>query len=209
MEKIDLSTLRNISYGLYVLTSRTPQQDNGCIINTVVQITEKPLRMVISVNKNNLTNDFISESGIFTLSLLTEETPMDLIKHFGFQSGRTVNKFSDLTNTERAENGLLYLTQYTNGVISGKVLNKTDMDTHTLYVAEITESLTLSDKPSLTYDYYQKNIKPQPTPQPQENGKTRWVCQVCGYVYEGEELPEDFVCPWCQPGPSDFVKEEN
>ena len=198
----------SIGYGLYVLTARDAEKDNVCIINVVAQLTDEPMRMLISVNKKNLTHDMILKTGRFNVSLLTEETPMRVIQHFGFQSGRDVNKFENCEAEHRSENGLLYVPKFTNAYISGKVVSTNDLGTHTLFIAEITEAVKLGDTPSLTYSYYQKNIKPSPAqPAADETKVTRWVCQICGYVYEGENIPDDFVCPWCKHGKADFVKE--
>lgn len=196
----------SIGYVLYVLTARCGGKDNGCIINVVAQLTDNPLQMMISVNKANLTHGMIMGTGRFNVSLLTEETPMKVISHFGFQSGRNVDKFENCEVEKRASNGILYVPKYTNAYISGKVVSTTDLGTHTLFVAEITEAVKLSDAPSLTYAYYQKNIKPSVSANAanDEIKVTKWVCKVCGYVYEGENIPDDFVCPWCKHGKSDF-----
>jgi len=209
MSNIDNNAIMSIGYGLYVLTASYGGKDNGCIINVVAQLTSSPMRMMITVNKNNLTHDMILKSGYFNVSLLTEETPMKVIQHFGFQSGKDVNKFEKCDNVKRAENGIYYIPKYTNAYISGKVMYAKDLGTHTLFIAEITEAVKLGDAPSLTYAYYQNNIKPtMAKPAAAQDAKvTRWVCQVCGYVYEGENIPDDFVCPWCKHGVADFVKE--
>ena len=209
MSNIDNNAIMSIGYGLYVLTASYGGKDNGCIINVVAQLTSSPMRMMITVNKNNLTHDMILKSGYFNVSLLTEETPMKVIQHFGFQSGKDVNKFEKCDNVKRAENGIYYIPKYTNAYISGKVMYAKDLGTHTLFIAEITEAVKLGDAPSLTYAYYQNNIKPtmaKPAAAPDAN-VTRWVCKVCGYVYEGENIPDDFVCPWCKHGKEDFEKQ--
>lgn len=209
MKTIEPNAMRNLSYGLFVLTAKNNQQDNGCIVNVASQVTEKPFRIVIAVNKTNLTHDMIKETGIFNLSLLTEECSMDIFKHFGFQSGREVNKFADFPDAQRSENGLYFLNKHTNAYISAQVIESKDLDTHTLFIAEVTEAVTLSDKPSLTYAYYHQHIKNQASsPKTSEGKKTQWVCSICGYVHEGEELPEDFICPWCKHGAADFTKQE-
>lgn len=205
MEPINLSTLHKLSYGVFVLTARANGKDNGCIINVGVQVTDTPLQLIISVNKKNYTHELIMESGIFNLNILTEATPLKVIQHFGFQSGHEVDKFATCTEKKRAANGVLYIPQYTNGYLSGRIRHSVDLGTHTLFIAEITEAVVLSNEPSLTYEYYHKHIKPVPSAPAQ--GKTRWVCKVCGYVYEGEELPEEFTCPWCKHPASDFEKE--
>ena len=209
MSNIDNNAIMSIGYGLYVLTASYGGKDNGCIINVVAQLTSSPMRMMITVNKNNLTHDMILKSGYFNVSLLTEETPMKVIQHFGFQSGKDVNKFEKCDNVKRAENGIYYIPKYTNAYISGKVVYAKDLGTHTLFIAEITEAVKLGDAPSLTYAYYQKSIKPtMAKPVAAEDTKvTRWVCKVCGYVYEGENVPDDFICPWCKHGKEDFEKQ--
>lgn len=211
MEKSNQEAMTKLSYGLYVLTAREGEKDNGCIINVAQQVTDSPLQIVITVNKKNYTHDMIVNTGLFNVSMLTEQTPMAVFEHFGFQSGRDVNKFAQCEVSMRASNGIRYLPRYTNAYISGKVKQMVDLGTHTMFIAEVTEAAKLSDDPSLTYSYYHQHIKPKPaTPAPseKESGKTRWVCQTCGYVYEGDTLPDDFVCPWCKHGKSDFVKIE-
>lgn len=205
MENININALRKIGYGLYVLTAREGEKDNGCIINVVAQLTDTPLQILISVNKNNLTHDMILHTGVFNVSMLTEETPLTVFQHFGFQSGKTVNKFEGCENEHRAANGVLYIPKHTNSYISGKVLQTVDLSTHTLFIAEVTEAAILNDVPSLTYNYYQQHIKPKPAAPAAKT--TRWVCQVCGYVYEGENIPDDFICPLCKHGKADFVKQ--
>ncbi|MBQ4478469.1 MAG: flavin reductase [Bacteroidales bacterium] len=195
--------LSKIGYGLYVLTAKEGEKDNGCIINAVSQITSgNPTMVSIAVNKLNYTHDMILRTSEFNVSMLTEATPFYVFEHFGFQSGKTVNKFENCSTELRTQNGILYLPKFINGVFSGKVRQTIDLSTHTLFVAEVVETLAISDDPSLSYAYYQKNIKPQPQPQTEKKGG--WRCKICGYVYEGEELPADFVCPWCKHGPEDF-----
>ena len=203
-KKIEQDAMFKLSYGLFVLTSRD-EKDNGCIINTVMQITDSPKRISIAVNKANYTHDMIAKTGLFNLSVLTEEAPFKLFQHFGFQSGRTVDKFlpgGDYTFDERSDNGLLYLPQAANSFISGKVISAADYGTHTLFTADVTEARVLSNVPSATYAYYFSHIKPKP--QPVEKNKKGWVCKICGYVYEGEVLPPDFICPLCKHGAEDF-----
>ena len=195
--------LSKIGYGLYVLTAKEGEKDNGCIINAVSQITSgSPAMVSIAVNKLNYTHDMILRTSEFNVSMLTEATPFYVFEHFGFQSGKNVNKFENCSTELRTQNGILYLPKFVNGVFSGKVRQTIDLSTHTLFVAEVVEALAISDDPSLSYAYYQKNIKPQPQPQTEKKGG--WRCKICGYVYEGEELPADFVCPWCKHGPEDF-----
>ena len=210
MDKLSNDAITKIGYGLYVLIAREGEKDNGCIVNVVAQLTSTPMQMMISVNKQNLTHDMILRTGRFNVCCLTEHTPMKVFQHFGFQSGRDVNKFEDCDVEMRSSNGLLYLPKYTNAYLSGQMNYAKDLGTHTLFIADITEAVHLSDDPSLTYAYYQQHIKPKPvtTAQPSSNGKKKWVCEVCGYVYEGDELPADFICPWCKHPASDFKPVE-
>jgi flavin reductase (DIM6/NTAB) family NADH-FMN oxidoreductase RutF len=206
MEKLSNDAITKIGYGLYVLIAREGEKDNGCIVNVVAQLTSSPMQMMISVNKQNLTHDMILRTGRFNVCCLTEHTPMKVFEHFGFQSGRDVNKFEGCDVEMRSSNGLLYLPKYTNAYLSGQMNYAKDLGTHTLFIADITEAVHLSDDPSLTYAYYQQHIKPKPVAaaQPSAGGKKKWVCEVCGYVYEGDELPADFICPWCKHPSSDF-----
>lgn len=200
---IDNKSMFKLSYGLFLLTSQNEYKDNGCIINTVMQITSSPLRICIGVNKSNYTHSMIEETGIFNVSVLTEKTPFDFFKNFGFQSGKMSDKFKDYPEL-RSNNGLMYCDKYSNALISAKVVNSIDCGTHTLFIADVTEAKVLSGIPSVTYDYYFKNIKPSPTEKKEK--KSGFVCKICGYVYEGDELPEDFVCPICKHGAADFEK---
>jgi len=192
-------TLFKLTYGLFVLSTRYRMKDNGCIINTVMQVTDTPLQIAVAVNKSNYTLEIIKESGEFNISVLTEETPFSVFQNFGFRSGRTEEKFEDFTNKERAANSIYYVTGCTNAYISANVVNMIDCGTHMLIIGEVVDAKTLSDKPSVTYDYYFKNIKPKP-----EAKKKGYVCKICGYVYEGDPLPEDFICPLCKHPASDF-----
>jgi flavorubredoxin/flavin reductase (DIM6/NTAB) family NADH-FMN oxidoreductase RutF len=203
---MDTSALFNIGYGLYVLTTRHNDIDNGCIVNTVTQVTSNPLQIAVTVNKGNYTHELIMNSCVFNVSILTTETPMFVFEHFGFQSGRTVNKFANCEAEHRAVNGVLYIPKYTNAFLACKVNNSIDFKTHTMFIADVLDAQVLSDKPSVTYDYYQNHIKPKPqTPKP-SNGKRRWECKVCGYIYEGDFLPDDIECPLCKHGKEEFVE---
>lgn len=201
---LDPTALFTLSYGLYVLTAREGGRDLGCIVNTVTQLTENPTRIAVSVNKQNFTNEVIQRTGLFNVSVLTEAAPMDLFRHFGFQSGRDVDKFAGRTDPV-SENGLRYLDGPVNALISGKVEQAIDCGTHMLYIALVTEARKLSDAPSMTYAYYFANVKPRPQPKPaQEKPRRGFVCRICGYFYEGDELPPDFICPLCKHGAADF-----
>lgn len=201
---LDPTALFTLSYGLYVLTAREGDRDLGCIVNTVTQLTENPTRIAVSVNKQNFTNEVIQRTGLFNVSVLTEAAPMDLFRHFGFQSGRDVDKFAGRTDPV-SENGLRYIGGPANALISGKVEQAIDCGTHMLYIALVTEARKLSDAPSMTYAYYFANVKPRPQPKPaQEKPRRGFVCRICGYFYEGDELPPDFICPLCKHGAADF-----
>ena len=203
---MDNSAFYKLSYGLFILTTREDGLDNGCVINTAMQVTTTPNRISITVNKANKTHDMIKRVGIFNVSIISEDADFELFKHFGFQSGNNVNKFEDYPNALRSENYLLYITKGTNAVISGRVVEEVDLGTHTMFIADVTDAKTFSDAPAATYAYYHSSIKPKP--QKRETKKTVWRCAVCGYEYEGEELPEDFICPLCKHPASDFEKVE-
>ena len=201
---LDPTALFNLSYGLYVLTAREDGRDCGCIVNTVTQLTENPTRIALSVNKQNFTNEVIQRTGVFNISVLTEAATMDLFRHIGFQSGRDVDKFAGRTDPT-SENGLRYIGGPANALISGKVEQAIDCGTHMLYIALVTEARKFSDAPSMTYAYYFANVKPKPQPKPAEDKPRRgFVCRICGYFYEGDELPPDFICPLCKHGAADF-----
>lgn len=191
-----------LGYGLYVLTAKD-EKDNGCIINTAIQVTTTPNRISITVNKQNYTHDMIQKTGVFNLSVISEEADFSLFQHFGFQSGRDVDKMKDFENKAQAENGLYYITKGTNAYLSGKVIQSIDLGTHTMFIADVTDGDVLSDAASVTYDYYQKSIKPKPEKKPEVKG---YRCTICGYIYEGDVLPEDFICPICKHGAADFEK---
>lgn len=201
---LDPNAFFKVSYGLFVLCAKDGDKQNGCIINTVMQITDTPKRLAIALNKSNFTHDLIAKSGVFNISVLTETAPFSLFQHFGFQSGKDTDKFEAFADKATAKNGVYYLTRHTNAVFACKVIGSFDYGTHTLLVADVTEAEILSDEPSVTYDYYFKNIKPDPNAALTE--KKGYVCKICGYVYEGDELPEDFVCPICKHGAEDFEK---
>ena len=197
--KNDLSALFNIGYGLYVITSRDGKKDNGLIVNTVTQVTNTPNRIAVTINKDNYSHHVIKQSGIMNINCLSTEAPFDVFKHFGFQSGRNVDKFADCTPL-RSDNGLVFLPRYINSFMSLKVESYVDLDTHGMFICSVTEARVLSDKETMTYTYYQNNVKPKP----ETNDKKGYVCKICGYVYEGEELPADFICPLCKHGVADF-----
>jgi flavin reductase (DIM6/NTAB) family NADH-FMN oxidoreductase RutF len=199
---IDPATMFKLSYGLFALTAKEGTKDNGCIINIATQITSTPLRISVVVNKANLTHDMIHRTGMFNISVLTESTPFRFFEQFGFHSGRETDKFSGCGYEERTANGLRYVPEHTNAVISARVADAFQFNTHTVFVADVTQAMVLSAKPSLTYQYYFDHIKPKPPPQKAD--KKSFVCKICGYKYVGESLPADFICPWCKHGAHDF-----
>ncbi len=199
---MNTSVLFNIGYGLYVLTANENGKDNGCIINTVMQVTSDPLQIAIAVNKRNFTTGMIQNTKKFNISVLSENSKFEIFKHFGYQSGRDVDKFSDFFDTKRSPNGVLYITENTNSYMSAYVKQEIDLGTHIMFIAQLVEAEKLSDVSTVTYDYYQKNIKPAP----QSTNKKGWRCKICGYIYEGENLPADFICPVCKHGAVDFEK---
>ena len=199
---VDNQAMFALSYGLFVLSAREGERDNACIINTAAQVTDTPKRISITVNKQNLTHDMILKTGVFNLSVLSQDASFAQFQQYGFRSGRdTADKF-DGAEPVRTANGLRYEPAGTNAVLSGKVIQTLDCGTHTLFLAEVTEARVLSDVPSATYAYYFEHIKPKP--QPAAEKKTGFVCKICGYVYEGETLPEDYICPLCKHGAEDF-----
>ncbi len=195
----------SISYGLFVVTANRDGKDNGCITNTVAQVTSEPNRISVAVNKGNYTCEMIRDSGCFTASVISQAADFSLFKRFGFQSGRNADKFEGFSATQRAENGTLIVTEGTNAWISARVEQAIDLGTHMLFIAAVTDMDVISEEPSATYTYYQEHIKPKPEAKKAE-GKTVWRCKICGYEYEGEELPEDFVCPICKHPAEDFEK---
>ncbi len=202
---MDNKAMYQLTYGLFVLTSCQDGRDSGCIINTAGQVTADPNRISIAVNKANFTHDLVKASGKFNISILSEDASFDTFKHFGFQSGRTVDKFDGYASCKRSKNGLYYVTEGTNAYISAAVQQSIDLGSHTLFIAAVEDMEVLSHISSATYGYYQKHIKPSPE-KSQANGKPQWRCTVCGYIYEGEELPADFICPLCKHPASDFEK---
>lgn len=199
------NTMFKLTYGLFVLSAKDGDKDNGCIVNTVQQVTDSPNRIAVTVNKSNYTHDMIQKTGRFNVSILSEDASFDLFQHFGFQSGRDVDKLKDWKDYERAENQIIYVTKGCNGYLCAKVIDTMDLGTHTFFLAEVEDGDILNNLESVTYSYYHKKIKPQP----KETKKTGWRCKICGYVYEGEELPPDFICPLCKHGASDFEKIES
>jgi len=201
---IDPSTMFKLSYGLFVLSAKDGEKDNGCIINTVTQITANPIKISVAVNKTNFTHDMILHTKAFNVSVLTESTPFSLFKNFGFATGRDTDKFAAYNEINRTGNGIRYLTENTNAVISAHVTDILDCGTHSVFIADVTQAFSLSAEPSATYQYYFDHIKPKP--QAIEDKKVGYICKICGYIYEGEPLPNDFICPICKHGAADFEK---
>lgn len=197
--KNDLTALFKIGYGLYVVTSNDGNKDNGCIVNTVSQVTSTPNRVAVCINKQNYSHHVIKQTGIMNVNCLSVEAPFSVFESFGFRSGRTVNKFEG-TEVMRSDNGLAFLGRYINAFMSLKVEQYVDLDTHGMFICSVTEARVMSDKETMTYTYYQDNVKPKPATE----GKKGWVCKICGYIYEGDELPDDFICPLCKHPASDF-----
>ena len=198
-DKNDLSALFNIGYGLYVVTSNDGKKDNGLIVNTVTQVTNTPNRVAVTINKENYSHHIIQQTGIMNVNCLSVDAPFKVFENFGFQSGRSVNKFADCTPL-RSDNGLAFLPRYINSFMSLKVEQYVDLGTHGMFICSVTEARVLSDKETMTYTYYQNNVKPKP----QTEGKKGFVCKICGWIYEGDELPDDIVCPLCKHGAADF-----
>lgn len=191
--------LFSIGYGLYVVTSNDGEKDNGLIVNTVSQVTNTPDRVAVTINKSNYSFDVIKKTGIMNVCCISEDAPFEIFKRFGFQSGKDTDKFSDFAPS-RSLNNLAVLPEYINAFISLKVEQYIDIDTHGMFICTITESKIINDIETMTYTYYSKNVKPKP----ETNKKKGYVCKICGYVYEGDPLPDDFICPWCKHGASDF-----
>ena len=196
---VDNTALFNIGYGLYVVTSNDGSKDNGFVCNTVCQVTNTPNRVAVTINKQNYSHDTIKATGKMNVNCLSTEAPFKVFEVFGFQSGRNVNKFEGCTPL-RTENGLVCLPKYVNAVISLEVDEYIDLDTHGMFICAVTEAQNLSKVETMTYTYYQSNVKPKPQPAK----KKGWVCKICGYVYEGDPIPSDFICPLCKHPASDF-----
>jgi len=198
--KSDMKALFSIGYGLYVVTSNDGKKDNGLIVNTVAQLTDNPFRVMVSINKDNYSHHVIRQTGIMNVNCLNIEAPFKVFQQFGFQSGRNADKFKDEKELLRSDNGLVFLPRYINAFFSLKVEDYKDLGTHGMFICSVTEARVINNVETMTYTYYQKNVKPKPETQ----GKKGFVCKVCGYVYEGDELPDDFVCPLCKHGAADF-----
>ncbi len=191
----------DLSYGLYVLTAREGEKDNGCIVNTAIQVTTTPNRVTVAVNKQNYTHDMVMRTGAFNISMIAESAPFALFERFGFQSGRTADKLAGFAY-QRAENGIVYVPDHVASFISCRVVSTLDLGTHTMFLADVVDGKKLSAEAPMTYAFYHAHVKPKPA----EKKTGGWRCTICGYVYEGETLPDDFVCPICKHGAQDFEK---
>ena len=199
--EIESSTMYKIGYGLYAITTKIGEKHNAAIVNSVMQVTSTPNRVTVTVNKANYTHDIFNETGICNLNILSEDAPFSVFESFGFRSGKDADKLADV-DFETSVNGLAVLKENVNGFISLKVEQYVDLDTHGMFICEVTEAKNLSKKDTMTYSYYHKNVKPKPAKK--DGGKKGFVCKICGYTYEGETLPEDFTCPLCKHPASDF-----
>ena len=197
--KNDLTALFRIGYGLYVVTSNDGKKDNGLIVNTVIQLTDTPNRVAVNINKANYSHHVIKQTGMLNVNCLSTEAPFSVFQQFGFQTGRSVDKFAGQT-VHRSDNGLVFLDKYINAFMSLKVEQYVDLGTHGMFICSVTEARVMSDQDTMTYTYYQNNVKPKP----ETEGKKGFVCKVCGYIYEGDELPADYICPLCKHGAADF-----
>ncbi len=214
MSEMNTKAMYKLSYGLFVCTAVRGDKMNGCITNTAIQVASDPNRISIAINKANYTHDMVKETGLCNVSVISQKASFDLFKHFGFQSGRDVDKFSKELLAPLgdnvcsiAENGVPYITLGTNSYFSLKVEQTVDLGSHTLFICEPTAMVVLNEDPSCTYDFYQNNIKPKPQPVGTTvKGETIWRCTICGYEYVGEDLPDDFICPICKHGKEDFEK---
>ena len=199
--KNDLTALYRIGYGLYVVTSNDGKRDNGLIVNTVTQVSDNPNRIAVNINKANYSHHVIKQTGIMNVNCLSVDAPFRVFERFGFQSGRNADKFEGIT-AARSDNGLAILPEYINAVMSLKVEDYVDLGSHGMFICSVTEARVMSERDTMTYTYYQSNVKPKPETQ----GKKGWVCKICGFIYDGEDLPDDYICPLCKHGAADFEK---
>ncbi len=200
---MDTTVLHKLTYGLYMLSANDGVRDNGCIINTAVQVANNPTRISVAVAKSNLTHDMIMETAKFNLSTITEQADFSLFENFGLKSGRDFDKFAEFKDVQRSANGLLYLTKACNSFLSMNVMHSVDLGSHTMFIGTLVDGEVLSDAAPCSYAYYHANIKKN---QPVAAAASGWKCKICNYVYEGDELPPDFICPWCKHGAEDFEK---
>lgn len=199
---MDTNALQKIQYGLFVLSSEQDGKDNACIVNTVVQVTSSPMCIAVTVNKQNFTHDMIAATNKINVSIIDVTAPFELFERFGFQSGRTADKFRNFDGAVRTGNGIMRLTDHACAFISGWVISSVDLGTHTMFIARVADCEVLNSNESMSYSYYHANVKPKPV----SSAKNGFRCKICGYIYEGDELPPDFVCPLCKHGAEDFEK---
>ena len=199
---MDTNALQKIQYGLFVLSSEQDGKDNACIVNTVVQVTSSPMCIAVTVNKQNFTHDMIAATNKFNVSIIDVTAPFELFERFGFQSGRTADKFRNFDGAVRTGNGIMRLTDHACAFISGWVISSVDLGTHTMFIERVADCEVLNSNESMSYSYYHANVKPKPV----SSAKNGFRCKICGYIYEGDELPPDFVCPLCKHGAEDFEK---
>ncbi|MBQ7332829.1 MAG: flavin reductase [Clostridia bacterium] len=205
--KMDMAALFKIGYGLYVVTSNDGKKDNGLIVNTVMQVTDSPKRIAVAINKSNYSHDVIKNSGKMNVNCLTTEAPFKVFEAFGFKSGRDTDKFEGCSPS-RSENGLVYLPRYINAYISLSVESYVDLGTHGMFICSVEEAQTISNTESMTYSFYHANVKPKPKAESKKSEKKRYICTVCGFIYEGDELPQDYECPICKHGREVFEEME-
>ena len=205
--KMDMTALFKIGYGLYVVTSNDGNKDNGHIVNTVMQVTDSPVRVAVAINKKNYSHDVIKATGKMNVNCLSTEAPFKVFETFGFKSGRDTDKFESCTPS-RSENGLAYLPRYINAYFSLAVESYVDLGSHGMFICSVTEAQTVSAVESMTYSYYHANVKPKPKANTEKSDKKRYVCTICGFIYEGDELPEDYECPLCTHGREVFEEME-
>ena len=201
---MDTKALQKIQYGLFVLSASDAGRDNACIVNKVIQVSSSPMCVAVTVNKQNLTHDMIAATNKFNVSIIDVTAPFDIFRRFGFQSGRDTDKFAGFDGAARTGNGLMRLTDHACAFISGWVVSSVDLGTHTMFIARVADCDVLSGEEAMTYNYYHANVKPKP----EASAKKGFRCKICGYIYEGEELPPDFVCPLCKHGAEDFERIE-
>ena len=201
---MDTKALQKIQYGLFVLSASDGGRDNACIVNTVIQVTSSPMCIAVTVNKQNYTHDMIAATNKFNVSLIDQTAPFAIFKRFGFQSGRETDKFAGFDGAVRTGNGLMRLTDHACAFISGWVISSVDLGTHTMFIARVADCEVLSGVEAMTYNFYHANVKPKP----EASAKKGWRCKICGYIYEGEDLPADFICPLCKHGAEDFERIE-
>ena len=204
---MDKKTMFKLTYGLFVLTTKVGSKDNGCIINTAQEVASDPLTISFAVNKANYTHDMLVQSRKFNISIIDDNAKFAMFKHFGFQSGKDVDKFESIGYMKRADNDIYYIDNNTNGYISGEVIDVIDLGSHSLFIAKVVDAVSINSEPSLTYAGYHDHVKEKLAPKTNSDGEVVWVCEICGYEYKGDEVPDDFLCPWCKHTKEYFHKK--